>query len=214
MQIINLWDRMINLVLDPVHNDTPLWRWNAASSYTSKSTYDMLWHGSVRCASAAAIWKCWAPLSCKIFMWLAMQYPLWTADRRLRHGLQDHTSACYICAQEEDSIDHLLLHCVFARQVWHNCFLKARISDTLVPTVYDKIEDWWLEARACIPKVNRRGFDSVVMLICWHLWKHRNGLVFGPARTSLTVGAFTSQVFDVLRSWVSAGANGVEIFCE
>ena len=35
------------------------------------------------------VWRSWAPLKCKIFAWLAMQYRLWTSDRRARHGLQD-----------------------------------------------------------------------------------------------------------------------------
>ena len=169
LQLIQLWDTMINAVLDSRESDSPVWRWNSSGAYTSRSTDGMLWHGSVRFALAAAIWRCWAPLSCKLFMWLAMQYRLWTADRRLRHGLQDQVSACYICDQEEDTVDHILLRCVFARQVWHCCFLRARITTNLVPTTDDKIADRWLHARKQTPKETQKGFDSVVMLICWSL---------------------------------------------
>ena len=33
------------------------------------------------------VWKIWAPPKCKIFTWLAIQYMLWTLDRRARHGM-------------------------------------------------------------------------------------------------------------------------------
>lgn len=47
LQIINLWEIMINMVLDPMQRDSPIWRWNNTGCYTSKSTHDMLWHGSI-----------------------------------------------------------------------------------------------------------------------------------------------------------------------
>src|SRR3954466_8135784 len=98
--------------------DRPIWAWNELGVYTTPSAYKMLCEGGVRFHSFRAIWKCWAPLACKIFMWLAVQYRLWTADRRTRHGLQDQTSKCYLCDQEEDTVDHILQQCVFSRQVW------------------------------------------------------------------------------------------------
>lgn len=87
VQIVRLWEIMITIQLDPTQPDTSIWKWNSLGAYTSASTYAMLWEGSIRFAPAKAIWKCWAPLSCRLFMWLATQYRLWTADRRFRHGL-------------------------------------------------------------------------------------------------------------------------------
>ena len=36
----------------------------------------------------------------------------------------------------------------------------------------------WSEARKQLPKVDRRGFDSLVILISWLLWKERNDRTF------------------------------------
>lgn len=107
-----------------------------------------------------------------------------------------------------------MLRCVFAWQVWHCCFLRARINIMLMPTTNDSISVWWMEARKRMPKENRKGFDSVIMLFCWHLWKHRNEMVFGPRREVSTVANFTSQIFDEMRTWVRAGCSGVNVFCE
>ena len=84
----------------------------------------------------------------------------------------------------------------------------------LVPTTNDSIISWWMETRKRMPKENRKGFDSLIMIVCWHLWKHRNGMVFGPRREVSTVATFTSQVFDELQTWVRAGGTGVNVFCE
>ena len=51
-------------------------------------------------------------------MWLVLFDCYWTAVRRKRHGLQDD-AVCVLCSQEEESISHLLLSCVLAREVWH-----------------------------------------------------------------------------------------------
>lgn len=205
---------MIDIVINPGLPDMPLRRWNCSGTYTSASTYTMLWEGSIRFEPTKAIWKCWAPLSCKLFMWLAIQYRIWTVDQWLRHGLQEESSPCFICGQEEDTVDHLLLRCVFARQTWHACFAKAGVELLLMPSTVDLLQNWWMSARKRIPKVRRKGFDSFVILICWQLWKLRNSFVFG-SRTSLDmVQRFTSQIFEELRMWMRAGGHGVSAFCE
>jgi hypothetical protein len=48
-------------------------------------------------------------------MWLAAHSKRWTADRLAKRGLA-HTEHCPLCDQEE-TINHLLLSCVFSRQI-------------------------------------------------------------------------------------------------
>ena len=157
----------------------PIWEWNSTRKYTAASTYAMLCEGGIRFQLAAPIWKCGAPLSCKIFMWLATQYRLWTSDRRTRHGLQDSTSPCYLCEQEEDTVDHILVQCAFAKQVWFQCFVRVGLPLELMPTGQDTMEDWWTTSRKLVPKTHRKDYDPLVVLICWCLWKQHNGRVFG-----------------------------------
>ena len=86
---------------------------------------------------------------------------------------------CYLCEQEEDTVDHITMQCVFARQVWYSCFLRMNINTDLCPTHHSTIDAWWDDARKHVPKRLRKGFDSVVISICWNLWKQRNERVFG-----------------------------------
>lgn len=77
--------------------DMAIWKWSDNGQYSAASTYHMLCEGSICFLCAKPIWRCWAPLSCKIFLWLALQYRIWTFDRRLQHGLQDQSFVCFLC---------------------------------------------------------------------------------------------------------------------
>ena len=134
----------------------------------------------MRCDVAKPIWRSFGPVKCKIFAWLATKYRLCTSDRRARHGLQEHPDACLTCLQEEDNVDHVLIQCVFAREVWLGCLLKAELQ-IQSPGQVDTLETWWLQARERFRKQDRRKFDTLVILVAWMLWKQRNAQVFGRA---------------------------------
>uniref|UniRef100_A0ACD5T6K0 Uncharacterized protein n=1 Tax=Avena sativa TaxID=4498 RepID=A0ACD5T6K0_AVESA len=61
-----------------------------------------------------------SPPSCKVALWLDVRNKCWTADRLSRHRLQ-HLAACPFYDQCGESIDHLLMGCVLAREVWRAC---------------------------------------------------------------------------------------------
>ena len=212
-QFIQLWEVLMEVHPTAGIEDKPVWAWTAHGDYSAVSAYRMLCEGGIRFQLSSAIWKNEAPLACKIYVWLAVQYRLWTSDRRFRHGLQDRTSPCYLCDQEEDNVDHILLQCVYARQVWFQCFTRANINLALLPTQHARLEDWWAEGRKQVVKSKRKGFDTLIALNCWCLWKQRNGRVFGGARI-LNEGGTTELIFEELKLWAVAGAKGVQQFIE
>lgn len=148
------------------------WPCDVSGTYTARSVYSRLCLGLVTSPTAAGIWRSWAPLKCKIFMWLAVQHRLWTSNRRARHGLQDNPSPCYTCLQEEDDVDHILAHCVYAREVWHRCFDLLHIN-IQCPTQDTSFIDWWLTQRRRLRGKLRRGLDTLIIGISWALWKQR-----------------------------------------
>ena len=64
------------------------------------------------------VWKSWAPLKCKMFLWLASHNRCWTLDVPPRMSGLQHPPKCLLCYQDEETIQHLLTSCVFARKVW------------------------------------------------------------------------------------------------
>lgn len=136
-----------------------------------------------------------------------LQCRIWTSDHRVRWGLQDHPSPCYLCDQEEDTTDHILMQCVYARHVWSNCFLAAHCDASHIPIATDNLEDCWCSTRKRIPKGKRRGFNSMVMITCWSLWKQRNTRVFNNIHLQVSSGALTALIHQDLKLWAFAGGR-------
>jgi hypothetical protein len=150
------------------------------------------------------VWDSWAPLRIKLFLWLALRKRLWTADRRRRHGLEAQDN-CYLCDQEPESIDHIIVQCSYAKQVWW--FIRSALQETsqLQPT--DSIYEWWRTWRAQWQGQCRQGADSIFTLVACELWKERNVRCFRGANT---------QVADLLKlikyeadMWIAAGAKNL-----
>jgi hypothetical protein len=64
------------------------------------------------------------PPRCKFFIWLASLNRCWTADRLSRRGLE-HPVRCPLCDQQEETIQHILVACVFAGDTWWQTLYKV-----------------------------------------------------------------------------------------
>jgi hypothetical protein len=167
--------------------------------------------GLVKWECAEWIWASRALLKCRIFAWLALQFRLWTSERRYRHELDDSVSPCYTCLQDFDSASHIFVECVHARQVWFGCLVALGI-DIAAPTVHDSLQEWWKAARGRFRKKEKQGFDALVILITWRLWKQRNARVFNNPRKQFLVQGLVDQVLAEWTQWSVAGLGGCNRF--
>ena len=63
--------------------------------------------------------------------------------------------------------------------------------------------DWWLLYCVQIETAKRKGFDSLIILGAWCLWKERNQRVFhGAGRTAVDVATVIEEEVD---HWSQAG---------
>jgi hypothetical protein len=144
----------------------------------------------------------------QVFCMVGYEIPsVWTSDRRARHGLQEHPDACYTSLQEEDNIDHVLVLCPYARQVWCRVLHSAdlRIAD---PCYTGNLLRWWTEVRKRARRIDRKRFDSMVIGTAWTLWKQRNARAFGNAREQKTVDQMVVQIRDDFHMWERAKRGG------
>jgi len=196
-----LWDVLQGVQLQPGIDDRFIWKWSANGTYDAASAYRAFFHGTTGLAGAREVWRVCCPPKVKFFFWLALRKRLWTAERRWRHGLQQHAD-CLLCGQEDETCDHLLVACVFSREIWYR-ILSAVGSHHTAPSQSDTLVDWWLGARKQVPRALSRGFDSLVLLVSWELWKERN------RRTFDGICATTTQVLRRIRAegeeWIAAG---------
>ncbi|KAK1642427.1 hypothetical protein QYE76_060232 [Lolium multiflorum] len=134
---------------------------------------------------AAKVWRSAAPLKCKIFSWPAWKRRLPTNERRFRHRLAD-SGLCPSCPLEED-VDHLLLTCPRAREIWQffNFDLGAR-GIAGFPALFTN----------CCRNLEE---TTVVTAILWNIWKRRNSLVFNNQDEPLMM--VTRRCLADLRLW-------------
>jgi hypothetical protein len=155
-------------------DDSFRWRWERNNSYSARSCYEGMFGARVDMAGALQVWKSRAPPNCKVFMWLLVRTRCWTADRLSRRGLP-HPASCPFCDQGDESLDHLLMGCVLAREVWA-VFLRLWGKLHWMPQP-DSTLVHWLQDKKGGPGGDRDLWTAVV-LVCWTLWRHRNDVVF------------------------------------
>ena len=84
---------------------------------------------------------------------------------RERDMVCETDDSCALCAQDTETIHHLLAQCPFSRDLWFN--LLRRIGwGAVSPLVQDCwLVVWWTSARKRIQKEDRPCFDSLVIMV-------------------------------------------------
>jgi hypothetical protein len=200
-EFLFLWDLVTATELHDGVTDTFLWRWSSSGQYTASSTYQAFFLGRTGLQGARELWKCNAPERCKFFVWLILYGRCWTADRLKRHGLADDDS-CSFCAQQTEHLDHLLLTCPYSKEVWFRILNRVGLAH-LFSSASSSWVSWWLQSRKRVLKHRRKGFDTLVLLTTWSLWKERNARYHDSTARSCTI--LIDAIWDEGRMWLWAG---------
>jgi hypothetical protein len=79
---------------------------------------------------------------------------------------------------------------------------------SLAPEITDVVlQDWWRKAEQKVPNSQRKGFNSLVILVTWLLWKHRNACVFDGVPPSIR--KIVQEIHEDVKLWGMAGANDI-----
>jgi len=117
MEYFLFWDILYDFELQPEVEDYHIWKLSNSGQYSAKSTYDSLSMGKILFRPWERIWKTWAPAKCQFFLLLVAHKRCWTSDHLARRGLS-HPEKCPLCDQADESIDHLLIKCIFSRLLY------------------------------------------------------------------------------------------------
>lgn len=139
-QFLRLWDRLSTVQLRPDVTDAVRWAWETSGDYSVRSAYASKFIGQEHDLRASFIWRSRAPLRCRFFNWLILNNQVWTSDRLARRGLP-HQVVCPLCDQDQETVDHLMLSCVFSRSVWFEA-LSAQGHDEWAPSPSDRLLPW------------------------------------------------------------------------
>lgn len=203
LQFLQVWDAVAGFQLLEGVPDQHRWTPTPSGMFSTRSAYHRFFTGAITFEPYSRIWKTWAPLRAKFFVWLATLNRCWTADRLARRGLH-HPPNCPLCDQMEETVQHLLTDCVFAREIWFKTLQRVQLG-FLAPTHEDtNFQAWWSRAMEQAPKEVRKGFNSLVILVAWFIWKLRNRCVFDGARP--TIDGLLVDIREEARLWCLGGA--------
>ena len=145
-------------------------------------------------------------MKCQFFLWLVVHNRCWTTGRLAKRELP-HPERCPLCDQADESIQHILNTCVFARQVWFLLFIRFGLPDGSPQPDNVFFSDWWVRTCNMIIKPMKHGFNTLVILGAWLIWKHHNDCVFNGVTPS--VHKVLCQDGDEARLWCDVGAKGL-----
>ncbi|GJM89732.1 hypothetical protein PR202_ga05948 [Eleusine coracana subsp. coracana] len=202
-QFLLLWDVLTTVELMPEERNAHVWTPCPSGIFSSKSAYERYFVGGISFEPHKRLWRTWAPLKIKIFVWLAIWRRCWTADRLERCGLP-HPEVCPLCDQARESIDHILVSCVFVREVWFRVLGSVHL-EAVAPTPDDTVFQFWWRASKRVTREQRKGFNTLVMLVVWETWKHRNRCVFDglPPHSQQLL----DDILQEAQLWALAGAR-------
>ena len=112
-------------------------------------------------------WKIKIPLRIKTFLWLILKKSILTRDILLKKGGKCSPN-CLFCGQEE-SIDHLFLHCPLARYIWNVVSVATGLKCQFANVHHCLME--WLDG---FGKKQLSKISVGIAAVFWGIWKTRN----------------------------------------
>lgn len=70
---------------------------------------------------------------------------------------------CWLCSQEPETINHIIVECSYARQIWFEAANELGVA--MVPQPTGTIIDWWETWSPLWPSAYTKGADSLLALI-------------------------------------------------
>ena len=97
-----------------------------------------------------------------------------TLDQLKRRGIP-LANKCFLCEDDEETIDHLLIHCSRAKMLW-DPFLAIIDSNWVIPLTVRQFLLAWQSAN--VGKKRKRVWMIASLCLFWTLWKERNRAAF------------------------------------
>ena len=181
--------------------DRTIWAYNRSGVFSAKSVTMEL--NKIRAAAhhdaIRGIWRGLVPHRIEVFVWLALLGKINTRGKLASIGIIPiENNTCPLCLHEEETSDHLLLHCSFSSQLWLWWCNLWQISWCFPRTLREAFNQWqWPKNTTFFKKV----WMAVFFIISWSLWKERNHRVF--TENSSTIKDLKDLVLLRLGWWIS-----------
>ena len=97
-----------------------------------------------------------------------------TLDRLQKRGWQ-LPNRCFLCACEEENVNHILIHCTVVRVLWDLVLGLFGVQWAFPETVKEVLFSW---RGSFVGKKRKKLWNFIPLFIFWTVWKERNRLAF------------------------------------
>jgi len=159
--------------------DKMVWTHNQSDGrVTAKLTYDLLLQNlgnHIEDWWARYIWKWKVPIKLLCFFWLCLHNRILTWDNLCARGWSG-PGHCSLCYGDSETALHLFFLCPYALEVWDYICSALRL-------------DWNWTHDSFVGHFTRwrrkfRKHKSLIIFVCWGIWRCRNEWIFDEKRTS------------------------------
>jgi hypothetical protein len=84
------------------------------------------------------------------------------------------TDWCCMCKSDRETIDHLFLQCVVARELWCFVFCLFGVSWGMPTMVPDSLTCW---TGLCGKMAHAEIWEAILLCLMWTIWRERNLLL-------------------------------------
>ena len=146
------------------------------------------------------VWRTKAPPRVAFFVWSAALGKILTIDN-LRKKNMVLINRCGMCKRDEETIDHLLLHCECAQVLWNAFFNHFDLAWAMPSGVVNLLQCWWSGGRPSSAVV----WKMVPHCIMWCLWSERNKRFFDDSKSSQEdlLHFFFTTLFTWAATWLA-----------
>ncbi|KAL6331568.1 hypothetical protein AAG906_011508 [Vitis piasezkii] len=151
-----------------------LWKASKNGIFSVKSLYNTLESSCAVSFLWSIIWSPYVPTKVGFFAWEASWGKVLTQDQLEKRGCI-LANKCVLCCAEEETINHILIHCPKARVLWDLVFSLFGVNWVLSFTVRDTLSGW---SASFVDKKRGKTWRAAPLCLFWTVWKERNMIVF------------------------------------
>ncbi|RVW95793.1 hypothetical protein CK203_025699 [Vitis vinifera] len=120
------------------------------------------------------VWVGKVPTKIAFFAWEATWGKVLTLDRLQRRGWH-LPNRCFLCGCEEETINHILIHCTVAKGLWNIILALCGVQWVFPNSVKEVLSSW---KGSFVGRKRKEVWKSIPLFIFWTIWKERNRLAF------------------------------------